>query len=44
MYLETMESVLGGMSKTIIDANGVSPPVPYLALDPSTQKPAGAPK
>jgi membrane protease subunit HflK len=44
MYLETMERVFGGMSKTIIDANGVSPPVPYLALDPSTQKPAGAPK
>ena len=44
MYLETMERVLGGMSKTIIDAAGVSAPVPYLALDPSTSKPAGAPK
>jgi len=30
--------------KTIIDATGVSPPVPYLALDPTTSKPAGAPK
>ncbi len=44
MYLETMERVLGGMSKTILDAPGASPPVPYLALEPSTQKPAGAPK
>jgi membrane protease subunit HflK len=44
MYLETMERVLGGVSKTIIDATGVSPPVPYLALDPSTARPAGAPK
>jgi membrane protease subunit HflK len=44
MYLETMERVLGGMSKTILDAPSASAPVPYLALDPSTQKPAGAPK
>ena len=44
MYLETMERVLGGMSKTILDAPSASAPVPYLALDPTTQKPAGAPK
>ena len=44
MYLETMERVLGEMSKTILDAPSASAPVPYLALDPSTQKPAGAPK
>ena len=44
MYLETMERVLGGMSKTILDAPSAGAPVPYLALDPTTQKPAGAPK
>jgi len=44
MYLETMERVLGGMSKTILDAPGASPPVPYLALEPSPEKPAGAAK
>ncbi len=33
MYLETMERVLGPMDKTIVDTNGVSPPVPYIALD-----------
>jgi len=42
MYLETMERVLGGMSKTILDANGGSAPVPYIALDPPQQKPASA--
>jgi membrane protease subunit HflK len=34
MYLETMERVLGGMSKTILDAGAASAPVPYIALDP----------
>jgi membrane protease subunit HflK len=44
MYLETMESVLAGMSKTILDASGASAPVPYIALDSLQQKPAGAAK
>jgi len=44
MYLETMESVLGGMSKTILDASDASAPVPYIALEPLQQKPAGAAK
>ena len=44
MYLETMERVLGGMSKTILDSAGGSPPVPYIALDPLQNKPAGAAK
>ncbi len=44
MYLETMERVLAGMSKTILDASGASAPVPYIALDPLQQKPAGAAK
>jgi modulator of FtsH protease HflK len=34
MYLETMERVLGPMDKTIVDTNSVSPPVPYIALEP----------
>ena len=44
MYLETMERVLGAMDKTVIDTTGVSPPVPYLALDALRPKPAGAAK
>jgi membrane protease subunit HflK len=44
MYLETMERVFGGMSKTILDSAGGSPPVPYIALDPLQNKPAGAAK
>jgi membrane protease subunit HflK len=44
MYLETMERVLGGMNKTILDSAGASPPVPYIALDPLQNKPAGAAK
>jgi hypothetical protein len=44
MYLETMERILGGMSKTILDAAGGSAPVPYIALDPLQAKPAGAAK
>ena len=44
MYLETMERVLGAMDKTILDTNGVGPPVPYLSLDALQHKPAGAAK
>jgi membrane protease subunit HflK len=44
IYLETMERLLGGMSKTILDTAGSSPAVPYIALDPLQQKPAGAAK
>lgn len=43
IYLETMERVLGGMSKTLMDTNGSASPVPYIALDPQG-KPAGAAK
>ena len=32
IYLETMERVLGGTDKTIIDAGGQSGVVPYLPL------------
>jgi len=44
MYLETMERVLGAMQKTILDVNGASAPVPYIALDALQPKPAGAAK
>ena len=44
MYLETMERVLGAMNKTVIDANGVSAPVPYIALDALQPKAGGAAK
>ena len=44
MYLETMERVLASMSKTILDASGASAPVPYIALEPLQEKPAGAAK
>jgi membrane protease subunit HflK len=44
MYLETMEQVLAPMAKTILDASGASAPVPYIALDPLQQKPAGVAK
>ena len=43
LYLETLERVLGGMPKTIIDSSGGSAPVPYIALDPQA-KTAGAVK
>ena len=43
MYLETMESVLGGMNKTILDAKAARAPVPYIAVEPRG-KPAGAAK
>jgi len=46
MYLETMERVLGGTDKTIIDTGPQSGPgeVPYLSLNgvtPSPQAPTG---
>jgi membrane protease subunit HflK len=44
MYLETMERVLGGMDKIILDTNGVNAPVPYISLDALQRKPAGAAK
>jgi membrane protease subunit HflK len=44
MYLETMERVLGGMPKTVIDASGVNAPVPYISLDALQPKAAGAAK
>ena len=44
MYLETMERVLGGMNKTILDSTSASPAVPYIALDPLQRKAAEAPK
>jgi membrane protease subunit HflK len=40
LYLETMEKVLGGMSKTMLDTKAGSAPVPYIAVEP----PAGAAK
>jgi modulator of FtsH protease HflK len=42
MYLETMEKVLGSMSKTLLDAKAGSAPVPYIAVEPPA--PAGATK
>ena len=36
LYLETMEKVLSGMSKTLLDAKGGSAPVPYIAVEPPT--------
>ena len=44
LYLETMERVLGGMQKTILDVAGAAAPVPYLPLDQLEAKPAGAAK
>ena len=34
MYLETMEKVLGGMSKTLLDTKAGAAPVPYIAVEP----------
>src|SRR5271156_1014163 len=34
IYLETMEHVFSGMSKTLLDAKGGSAPVPYIAVEP----------
>ncbi len=44
MYLETMERVLAGMGKTILQTSSGAAPVPYIAVDPSQSKPAGAVK
>ena len=38
MYLETMERVLGGMAKTIVDTGAANAPVTYLPLDALTGK------
>jgi modulator of FtsH protease HflK len=43
LFLETMERVLGGMDKVIIDQKGGSGVVPYLPLS-ETQRRASAPK
>jgi membrane protease subunit HflK len=43
MYLETMERVLGGTDKIILDSNsasGGSGVVPYLPLSELTRRPA----
>jgi modulator of FtsH protease HflK len=44
MYLETMERVLGGMDKTILDTSVGNSPVPYLSLDTLQRKSGGAAK
>ena len=38
LYLETMERVMGGMDKIIIDTQSGGGPVPYLPLDQLTRK------
>ena len=38
LYLETMERVMGGMDKIIIDTQSGGGPVPYLPLDQLTKK------
>ena len=40
MYLETMEQVLGGMNKVMIDEDAGKGVVPYLPLNDLTRKPA----
>ncbi len=40
MYYETMEAVLGNMSKTVIEANGVAP---YMQLPPFAARPPATP-
>jgi membrane protease subunit HflK len=45
MYLETMERVLGGTDKIIIDSgSGGSGVVPYLPLNELMRRPAGQPQ
>jgi len=44
MYRETMERVLGSMSKTILDASGAAAPVPYIAVEPLQPNQPGAAK
>ena len=41
LYLETMERVLGGADKIILDSKGGSGVVPYLPLDQLQRKPQG---
>lgn len=41
MYLETMEQILGGMDKIILDGEAGSGVVPYLPLDQVTKKKGG---
>ncbi len=40
MYYETMEKVLSGVNKTIIEANGVTPYLPLPAVRPTVRPPA----
>jgi membrane protease subunit HflK len=42
LYLETMEKVLTGMGKTLLDAKAGSAPVPYVSVEPPA--PTGAAK
>jgi membrane protease subunit HflK len=35
IYLETMEKVLGSMSKTLLDAKAGAAPVPYISVEPA---------
>jgi membrane protease subunit HflK len=42
MYLETMERLLGGTDKIIIDGAQGSGVVPYLPLNELGRRPAGA--
>jgi membrane protease subunit HflK len=42
LYLETMERILGGADKIILDNKGGSGVVPYLPLDQLQRKPQGA--
>jgi membrane protease subunit HflK len=44
LYLETMEKVLTGMSKTLLDSKAGSAPVPYVAVEPPAPTPTGTPK
>jgi membrane protease subunit HflK len=39
MYYETMEKVLSGVNKTIVEANGVTPYLPLPAMRPQTRTP-----
>ena len=41
MFLETMERVLGGTDKIILDGKGGQGVVPYLPLDQLQRKPQG---
>jgi membrane protease subunit HflK len=41
MFLETMERVLGGTDKIILDSKGGQGVVPYLPLDQLQRKPQG---